>query len=91
MIFRQLVTSQILPSCVDACGRYAAVACCALAVRLLCVPQHQNSNLSEEFGTLLKDIGPGLPWADDVFGGPPEATNLWIGDGRSVTSFHKGR
>lgn len=22
--------------------------------------------------------------------GPPEATNLWIGDERSVTSFHKG-
>jgi len=24
-----------------------------------------------------------------VFGGHPDATNLWIGDERSVTSFHK--
>lgn len=24
-----------------------------------------------------------------VFGGKPEAINLWIGDERSVTSFHK--
>ena len=39
---------------------------------------------------LHKDIEPGIAsWADEVFGGPPEATNLWIGDERSVTSFHK--
>ncbi|EFJ41711.1 hypothetical protein VOLCADRAFT_107592 [Volvox carteri f. nagariensis] len=51
--------------------------------------RHQNSNLSEELGLLLGDIGPGIPWAEEVFGGPPEATNIWIGDGRSATSFHK--
>ncbi|GIL42659.1 hypothetical protein Vafri_605 [Volvox africanus] len=51
--------------------------------------QHQNSNLSEELGLLLDDIGPGLPWAEEVFGGPPEAINIWIGDERSATSFHK--
>jgi len=28
-------------------------------------------------------------YATQVFGGPPEAINLWIGDERSVTSFHK--
>jgi jumonji domain-containing protein 7 len=36
------------------------------------------------------DLRPSLEWAEKVFGGPPEATNLWIGDERSVTSFHKG-
>ncbi|KAG2496262.1 hypothetical protein HYH03_005495 [Edaphochlamys debaryana] len=51
--------------------------------------QHQNSNLTEELAALLADIAPGLPWAEEVFGGPPEATNLWIGDARSTTSFHK--
>ena len=52
--------------------------------------QHQNNSLTEEYPALQADIQPGLQWADRVFGGPPEATNLWIGDDRSVTSFHKG-
>lgn len=39
---------------------------------------------------LQQDVLPGLDWAEAVFGGPPDATNLWIGDDRSVTSFHKG-
>ncbi|KAG2450153.1 hypothetical protein HYH02_000255 [Chlamydomonas schloesseri] len=51
--------------------------------------QHQNSNLSEELAPLLADVAPGLPWAEEVFGGPPEAVNLWVGDQRSATSFHK--
>ena len=51
--------------------------------------QHQNSSLTVEYPHLINDIRPGLPWAEEVFGGPPEATNLWIGDERSITSFHK--
>lgn len=39
---------------------------------------------------LQQDVLPGLDWAEAVFGGTPDATNLWIGDDRSVTSFHKG-
>ena len=35
-------------------------------------PQHQNSNLREELSALLGDVEPGLPWAEEVFGGPPE-------------------
>ena len=35
------------------------------------------------------DIEPGLPWAEKAFGCPPEAVNLWVGGGSSVTSFHK--
>ena len=30
-----------------------------------------------------------LEWANEAFGGRPEATNLWIGGNESVTSFHK--
>ena len=30
-----------------------------------------------------------LDWANEAFGGRPEATNLWIGGNESVTSFHK--
>lgn len=54
--------------------------------------QHQNSNLTEEFSILLADLGPApLAWAAEVFGGPPDASNMWVGDERSVTSFHKGK
>ena len=38
---------------------------------------------------LQADIEPGLPWADQAFGCPPEAINLWVGGASSVTSFHK--
>lgn len=51
--------------------------------------QHQNSSLTAEYAHLNDDC-PELPWASRVFGGQPDATNLWIGDERSVTSFHKG-
>ena len=30
-----------------------------------------------------------LEWANEAFGGRPEATNFWIGGNESVTSFHK--
>lgn len=33
----------------------------------------------------------GFNWAIDAFGCESEAVNLWIGDHRSVTSFHKGK
>ncbi|GAX83102.1 hypothetical protein CEUSTIGMA_g10528.t1 [Chlamydomonas eustigma] len=52
--------------------------------------QHQNSSLTEEFSFLALDLQPGLPaWMEEVFGEPPDAVNLWIGDERSITSFHK--
>ena len=47
-------------------------------------------SMPEEFGPLMEDIAE-LPWATEAFGEPPEATNLWIGGERSVTSFHKAR
>lgn len=52
--------------------------------------QHQNNNLTHEFQKLLADVDADLPFARETFGtGPPDAVNLWIGDDRSVTSFHK--
>eukprot|EP00803_Ostreobium_quekettii_P009458 evm.model.scf_5.16 EVM.evm.TU.scf_5.16 scf_5:223997-227138(-) len=52
--------------------------------------QKQNNNLLEEFPQLRGDIeDAGLHWAMEAFGAPPDAVNLWVGDERSVTSFHK--
>uniref|UniRef100_A0A7S0S0S7 JmjC domain-containing protein n=1 Tax=Chlamydomonas leiostraca TaxID=1034604 RepID=A0A7S0S0S7_9CHLO len=59
------------------------------ATRVVPYVQHQNSSLTQEFAFLTKDIQPRISWADEVFGGSPDAVNLWIGDDRSVTSFHK--
>ncbi|KAI3438998.1 hypothetical protein D9Q98_001410 [Chlorella vulgaris] len=50
--------------------------------------QFQNSSLTSELPQLLADIDPQLSWATEAFGVPPEAINLWIGDERSMTSFH---
>ena len=54
--------------------------------------QPQNDSLRTLFPELAPDVricGPS--WAEAAFGCPPEAVNLWIGNERSVTSFHKGR
>ena len=45
-------------------------------------------SMAEEFPALMDDISE-LEWANEAFGGRPEATNLWIGGNESVTSFHK--
>ena len=52
--------------------------------------QQQNSNLmAQEFEQLRKDIQLDSPWAREVFGSSPEASNIWIGNDCSTTSFHK--
>lgn len=51
--------------------------------------QQQNSNLTEEFAPLLADVEPQLGFAGEAFGAAPDAVNLWIGDARSETTFHK--
>lgn len=51
--------------------------------------QQQNDCLRQDFATLMADIDSEPAWALDVFGGPPEAVNLWIGGPQSVTTFHK--
>jgi jumonji domain-containing protein 7 len=48
----------------------------------------QDGSLRRDFAALAADVPADLPWATDAFGAPPDAVNLWIGNGRSVTSFH---
>ncbi|KAL8624051.1 hypothetical protein ACOMHN_019474 [Nucella lapillus] len=51
--------------------------------------QKQNSSLTEEFRTVMGDVETEPPWGTEVFGKPPDAVNMWIGDGRAVTSMHR--
>ncbi|KAK9450942.1 cupin-like domain-containing protein [Limtongia smithiae] len=51
--------------------------------------QSQNNNMSTEFTVLAPDVGEDLPFATEALGMPPEAVNVWIGDGRSRTSLHR--
>ena len=51
--------------------------------------QSQNSNLTTtSLGPILRHLPKNFPFARPVLG-EPEATNLWIGDERSVTSTHR--
>jgi jumonji domain-containing protein 7 len=38
---------------------------------------------------LLEDVDAQLEFAAEAFGAAPDAVNLWIGDQRSETTFHK--
>lgn len=53
----------------------------------------QNDNLRTDAALrgLLDDCGGerGVAFADEAFGCAPDAINLWIGDDRSVTSYHR--
>ncbi|KAK7098131.1 bifunctional peptidase and (3S)-lysyl hydroxylase JMJD7-like isoform X2 [Littorina saxatilis] len=51
--------------------------------------QKQNSNLTEEFQTVMGDVETLSAWGTQVFGKAPDAVNMWIGDGRAVTSMHR--
>lgn len=51
--------------------------------------QKQNSNLTDEFQAIMSDIDTQPAWGTEVFGKTPDAVNLWIGDGRAVTSMHR--
>jgi len=51
--------------------------------------QHQNSNFREEYHELWGDVDEEIGFATEAFGCQPDAVNIWIGDERSVTSFHK--
>jgi jumonji domain-containing protein 7 len=50
----------------------------------------QDNNFNKSFPELRGDIASSIPLADEAFGCLPEATNIWIGDERSVSSLHKG-
>ncbi|KAL1315915.1 lysine-specific demethylase JMJ32-like [Arachis hypogaea] len=70
------------------------------ALRLIASPDHnpavvayaqqQNDCFRSEYSALAADCDPHIDWATEAFGGAlPEAVNLWIGNQRSHTSFHK--
>jgi Cupin-like domain len=51
--------------------------------------QYQNDNMSE-FGCLAADFDTSFPWAFQAFDSvSADAVNLWIGDSRSSTTYHK--
>ncbi|ESO91613.1 hypothetical protein LOTGIDRAFT_122126, partial [Lottia gigantea] len=51
--------------------------------------QKQNSNLTEEFQSIIKDVSTNIPLGHDAFGKEPDAVNFWMGDGKAVTSMHR--
>ncbi|XP_060072391.1 bifunctional peptidase and (3S)-lysyl hydroxylase Jmjd7-like [Ylistrum balloti] len=51
--------------------------------------QKQNSNLTEEFSSIISDVDTDIDWGTEAFGQPPDAVNFWMGDGRAVTSMHR--
>ena len=58
--------------------------------------QSQNDNLNSELAPLREDVesvtlNAHTQALNTIFGcDKPDAVNVWIGDGRSVTSLHKG-
>ena len=50
----------------------------------------QDNNFIKSFPELHGDIADSIPLANESFGCVPEATNIWIGDEKSVSSLHKG-
>ncbi len=56
---------------------------------LVAYAQCQNGSLTGEFRDLLDDAASDVGFASAAFGGAPEAVNIWIGDARSETSFHR--
>ncbi|XP_060552824.1 bifunctional peptidase and (3S)-lysyl hydroxylase Jmjd7-like isoform X2 [Ruditapes philippinarum] len=51
--------------------------------------QKQNSNLTDEFVSVMEDVDPEIKWGSDAFGKAPDAVNFWMGDKRAVTSMHR--
>lgn len=62
----------------------------AAAANVVAYAQQQNDCFRSEYGGLAGDVDSHIPWATEAFGGClPEAVNLWIGNARSHTSFHR--
>ena len=51
--------------------------------------QLQNDSLRTEFDSLRSDVPDHIPFASRAFGKLPEVVNMWIGNSKSSTSFHK--
>ena len=74
------VWGQLASSDRDSIGKHTGVPYCSI----------QNDSLREEFQPLASDISAsGIPLANEALATALEAVNIWIGDGRSVSSVHK--
>lgn len=51
--------------------------------------QKQNSNLTDEFLSIMGDVEEEITWGSEAFGKSPDAVNFWMGDKRAVTSMHR--
>jgi jumonji domain-containing protein 7 len=51
--------------------------------------QTQDDNLPHEYASLSGDVPVSIPFARIALSRPPDATNLWIGNSRSVTALHR--
>ncbi|KAF6158843.1 hypothetical protein GIB67_012486 [Kingdonia uniflora] len=51
--------------------------------------QEQNDCFRSEYGLVSDDVDGDIQWATSALGCLPDAVNLWIGNQRSETSFHK--
>ncbi|KAK3299276.1 cupin-like domain-containing protein [Chaetomium fimeti] len=51
--------------------------------------QTQNDNLHHEYRALLTHVPATIPWARIALCRSPDAVNLWVGNGASVTALHR--
>ncbi|KAL5007907.1 hypothetical protein ScPMuIL_016713 [Solemya velum] len=51
--------------------------------------QKQNSNLTDEFASLLADAEQDLDWGNEAFGELSHAVNFWMGESKAITSMHR--
>ncbi|THV08551.1 Clavaminate synthase-like protein [Dendrothele bispora CBS 962.96] len=49
---------------------------------------HDDGSSSPEFEPLRRDVPSEIPWCSQPLDRTPDAVNLWIGDGSSVSSIH---
>ncbi|KAL6844788.1 hypothetical protein ACP4OV_025447 [Aristida adscensionis] len=59
------------------------------AAGLVAYAQQQDDCLRGEYAAVAGDVDAHVPWASEALGCLPDAVNLWVGNARSVTSFHK--
>lgn len=52
-------------------------------------PPEENDNLRSEYEDLYADVEKDIAFARIALQRPPDAINLWVGNGKSVTAMHK--
>jgi jumonji domain-containing protein 7 len=65
------------------------VLCTKKSPELLTLRDLEDDNLRHEYLTLSDDVPRDIPFARIALDKEPDATNLWIGNSRSVTALHR--